>query len=116
MNLNCDFGGVNGLGFSSEVQRVGEQGKDAVRCDDGRNPGYYSLGRGLTYGGGAVTRLHTPKTPGVGHQESKERPLADPQQEPLELDRLDGAGEVHGGGDVQQPDGHTKPPGDPVEI
>src|SRR5579862_3215573 len=94
-----------------DVQRMTEDGEDAVRSDDGCYSGYHSLRGGLAHVGGAIARLNTPKASRVSDEEPEERTFADAEQKTLELDSLHRASQVFGCGNVQHANGDDKTAG-----
>jgi len=52
--------------------------------------------------------LHASETSGIGNRNPKERSFADTEQEALELDRVNCAGQILSGSNVQHADGDNK--------
>src|ERR1700720_582496 len=99
-----------------DVQRMTEDGEDAVRCDYGCYSGYYGLRGGLAHIGGAIARLNTPKASRVSDEETEERTFADAEQKTLELDSLYRSSQVFCCGNVQHANGDDKPAGNTDQV
>src|SRR5258706_2467772 len=104
------------MDLGSNLQCVADHGKNAIRGNDSCNACHHGSGCGFTNRRSAVARLHTPEAAGVGHQESKERALANAEKEAFELNGVEGASEILGGRDIQHADRHEKSAGYADEV
>src|SRR5579863_7872243 len=99
-----------------DVQRMTENGEDAVRRNDGGYSGYHSPRGGLAHVGGAIARLNTPKASRVSDEEPEERTFADAEQKTLELDSFYRTSHVFRCGNVEHTNGDDKPAGNADEV